>query len=196
MRSQSLSTPLTNTPVYYDDQVSSKMALLGKRGFYDPGYIYGFDSDNNIQNQNIPQNSYEYKNDQIDRTRMDEKFQKDEMKNQMRNDIYQNENNIMQRNIKDVNDFYDKKKNYHVQNINEEENDEFKKEYYNYLNNKNNMIKENESNYKMNNNDIALPKTREQIQHEVFIENFRRQQLAKQMMKEEEMKYKQNLFRK
>ena len=47
MRSESLSTPLTNTPIYYDDQVSSKMALLGKRGFYDPGYIYGFSAERN-----------------------------------------------------------------------------------------------------------------------------------------------------
>ena len=43
MRSESLSTPLKNTPAFYDDQVTSKMSLLGKRGFYDPGYIYGFE---------------------------------------------------------------------------------------------------------------------------------------------------------
>ena len=54
MRSESLSTPLKNTPAFYDDQVTSKMTLLGKRGFYDPGYIYGFpnnDSNQNINNQ-------------------------------------------------------------------------------------------------------------------------------------------------
>ena len=44
MRSESLSTPLKNTPAFYDDQVTSKMSLLGKRGFYDPGYIYGFNN--------------------------------------------------------------------------------------------------------------------------------------------------------
>ena len=32
MRSESLSTPLKNTPAFYDDQVTSKMTLLGKRG--------------------------------------------------------------------------------------------------------------------------------------------------------------------
>ena len=41
MRSESFITPLKNTPLYYDDQVSSKMALLGKRGYYDPDLIYG-----------------------------------------------------------------------------------------------------------------------------------------------------------
>jgi hypothetical protein len=42
MRSESLSTPLKNTPPFYDDQVTAKMSLLGKRGYYDPGYIYAF----------------------------------------------------------------------------------------------------------------------------------------------------------
>ena len=50
MRSESLSTPLKNTPAFYDDQVTAKMSLLGKRGFYDPGYIYGF---NNSENNDI-----------------------------------------------------------------------------------------------------------------------------------------------
>ena len=54
MRSESLSTPLKNTPAFYDDEVSSKMSLLGKRGYYDPGYIYGFmnKNDNKEINQN------------------------------------------------------------------------------------------------------------------------------------------------
>jgi hypothetical protein len=50
MRSESLSTPLKNTPPFYDDQVSSKMSLLGKRGYYDPGYIYGFPYSNQSEN--------------------------------------------------------------------------------------------------------------------------------------------------
>ena len=61
MRSESLSTPLKNTPAFYDDQVTSKMSLLGKRGFYDPGYIYGFQ--NSEQNPNL--NEYQgNKNDE------------------------------------------------------------------------------------------------------------------------------------
>ena len=61
MRSESLSTPLKNTPAFYDDQVTSKMSLLGKRGFYDPGYIYGFQ--NSERNPNL--NEYEgNKNDE------------------------------------------------------------------------------------------------------------------------------------
>ena len=61
MRSESLSTPLKNTPSFYDDEVSSKMSLLGKRGFYDPGYIYGFTNPNNSKeiNQN-EQNNFNY----------------------------------------------------------------------------------------------------------------------------------------
>ena len=64
MRSESLSTPLKNTPAFYDDQVTSKMSLLGKRGFYDPGYIYGFQNSeqkelNNNQGNN---NEEEYTN--------------------------------------------------------------------------------------------------------------------------------------
>ena len=55
MRSESLSTPLKNTPAFYDDQVTSKMSLLGKRGFYDPGYIYGFQNSDQISNLNYYQ---------------------------------------------------------------------------------------------------------------------------------------------
>ena len=51
MRSESLSTPLKNTPAFYDDQVNTKMSLLGKRGYYDPAYIYGFSNqDQDIEN--------------------------------------------------------------------------------------------------------------------------------------------------
>ena len=60
MRSESISTPLKNTPPFYDDVISSKMSLLGKRGFYDPGYIYGFPEENpnfiNKQNSDYNQN--------------------------------------------------------------------------------------------------------------------------------------------
>ena len=63
MRSESLSTPLKNTPPFYDDQVTAKMSLLGKRGYYDPGYIYGFsdenDNSNRGQNQDIMQSENE-----------------------------------------------------------------------------------------------------------------------------------------
>lgn len=65
MRSESLSTPLKNTPAFYDDQVTSKMTLLGKRGFYDPGYIYGFPNSDPNQDMNNPQgnrNEEEYTN--------------------------------------------------------------------------------------------------------------------------------------
>ena len=58
MRSESLSTPLKNTPPFYDDQVSSKMSLLGKRGYYDPGYIYGFPNSNQSENSQYEQDKF------------------------------------------------------------------------------------------------------------------------------------------
>jgi hypothetical protein len=198
MRSESLSTPLTNTPVYYDDQVSAKMALLGKRGFYDPGYIYGFENDYQKNPQN---NSYE-----INQKQLNEKIKGDGMNIQLNNNFHENKfnnrNEIEEQNNKDNYYNYIKQNNYNPQNNNAfddnriQENDEFKKEYYNYINNENKIVNDNESNYALNNSELKLPKTREQIQHEVFIENFKNQQLAKQMIREEEMKYKQNLFRK
>ena len=198
MRSESLSTPLTNTPVYYDDQVSAKMALLGKRGFYDPGYIYGFENDSQKNPQN---NSYE-----INQKQLNEKIKGDGMNIQLNNNFHENKfnnrNEIEEQNNKDNYYNYIKQNNYNPQNNNAfddnriRENDEFKKEYYNYINNENKIVNDNESNYALNNSELKLPKTREQIQHEVFIENFKNQQLAKQMIREEEMKYKQNLFRK
>ena len=57
MRSESLSTPLKNTPAFYDDQVTSKMSLLGKRGYYDPGYIYGFPYSNQSENGQYEQDN-------------------------------------------------------------------------------------------------------------------------------------------
>ena len=182
MRSESLSTPLTNTPVFYDDQVSSKMALLGKRGFYDPGYIYGFNNNlnlnksNNINNQ--PEN-YANQRDQIIRKDIDERE-------------YNNLNNKYNEDIMNKNDYMKNKGNLNYnRNKNEEE---FQNEYYNYMNK---MKEMNEQDYNINKNDnnINLPKTKEQIQHEIFLENYKKQKLAQEMLREEEMKYKQNLFK-
>ena len=182
MRSESLSTPLTNTPVFYDDQVSSKMALLGKRGFYDPGYIYGFNNNlnlnksNNINNQ--PEN-YANQRDQIIRKDIDERE-------------YNNLNNKYNEDIVNKNDYMKNKGNLNYnRNQNEEE---FQNEYYNYMNK---MKEMNEQDYNINKNDnnINLPKTKEQIQHEIFLENYKKQKLTQEMLREEEMKYKQNLFK-
>ena len=61
----------------------------------------------------------------------------------------------------------------------------------------NKMKEMNEQDYNINKNDnnINLPKTKEQIQHEIFLENYKKQKLAQEMLREEEMKYKQNLFK-
>ena len=231
MRSESLSTPLTNTPVFYDDQVSSKMALLGKRGFYDPGYIYGFDNpksnknnDDNYRNNKSPQKYSQYNINEREREReqyLNNQNQRDNLsqeqyelemrrlqelqKNKLKYEQNMNNNN---RNDNDY-DNYDNKDEYkrryyqnemRPQNYPEPPNNnykneaEFQREYKDYINRDNQ--EQNRENNSESNNDLNLPKTREQIQHDVYIENFKRQQLAKQMMMEEEMKYKQQYLTK
>jgi hypothetical protein len=65
MRSESLSTPLKNTPPFYDDQVTAKMSLLGKRGYYDPGYIYGFSDENDNANRGQNQDIMQYEKERF-----------------------------------------------------------------------------------------------------------------------------------
>ena len=96
MRSESLSTPLKNTPAFYDDQVTSKMSLLGKRGFYDPGYIYGFQ--NSEQNPNL--NEYQgNKNDEYTNPVTREQYDqlilpKEHYREQLLHNYEMNSNNI------------------------------------------------------------------------------------------------------
>ena len=115
MRSESLSTPLKNTPPFYDDQVSSKMSLLGKRGYYDPGYIYGFPNSNQSENSQYEQDKFNNMNpnegyldpnqvltrEQYDQVVLPKEHYKEQMlnnyelnNNQKNNNYkYQNENN-------------------------------------------------------------------------------------------------------
>ena len=265
MRSESLSTPLTNTPVFYDDQVSSKMALLGKRGFYDPGYIYGFDNqkiekreirDINQNSQSPPKyppynindrEREQYLNNQNNRSppkyppyninegerelNLNNQNQKDNIsqeqyememrrlneleRNKINNEQFDKRNNninlrdrdlelMKERSQYDNRDFPNenemRQRNYLEQNIKNNDyspNEDFQREYKEYLNKDYNMgLREpNNINVRENNNDLNLPKTREQIQHDVYIENFKRQQLAKQMMMEDEMKYKEKYYK-
>ena len=74
MRSESLTTPLKNTPPFYDDQVTAKMSLLGKRGYYDPGYIYGFSEDNNNANRGQNQNNIQYEKERFNPRNKEESF--------------------------------------------------------------------------------------------------------------------------
>ena len=113
MRSESLSTPLKNTPAFYDDQVTSKMSLLGKRGFYDPGYIYGFQ--NSEQNPNL--NEYEgNKNDEytnpITREQYDQLIlPKEHYREQLLQNYEMNSNNINTNNKKVGNKIYNDSNN-------------------------------------------------------------------------------------
>jgi hypothetical protein len=225
MRSESLSTPLTNTPVFYDDQVSSKMALLGKRGYYDPGYIYGFD------NQNEKRDNYNY-NNIPNKNNSPQKYENNDI-NERRNYINQNpKENLYQ--INQENDLemqrrqpplqreqynYDKPNNAYVKendinigpkqydinsnqnesvnqkNNNNRNNEEFRREYNEYIK-KQSLYQEqnNQLNNKMD--DVNPGKTREQIQYDTFIENYKRQQYVKQRMMDDEMKYRQDLYKK
>ena len=115
MRSESLSTPLKNTPPFYDDEVTSKMSLLGKRGYYDPGYIYGFSNlnqekeNNQYEQANFKRNNEEYSNpiftkEQYEQIVLPKEHYKEQMiknnihDNEFQNDIYKanknNSNNI------------------------------------------------------------------------------------------------------
>ena len=234
MRSESLSTPLTNTPVFYDDQVSSKMALLGKRGFYDPGYIYGFDEKKNEkpENRNINSNNQsppkypppynlnereQYMNNPNKRDNLNKKElyelemrrQNELQRNRMNDEDFNNRNNNLRErdyDMRNENNQYGnreyandmRQRNFHEplekNNNNYRTDEEFQREYNNYINK--GYSQQTRDNFPENNNDLNLPKTREQIQHDVYIENFKKQQLAKQMMMEDEMKYKENYFKK
>ena len=113
MRSESLSTPLKNTPAFYDDQVTSKMSLLGKRGFYDPGYIYGFQ--NSEQNPNL--NEYEgNKNDEYTNPVTREQYDqlilpKEHYREQLLQNYEMNSNNINTNNKKVGNKIYNDSNN-------------------------------------------------------------------------------------
>ena len=225
MRSESLSTPLTNTPVYYDDQVSSKMALLGKRGYYDPGYIYGFDQQNKEKINNNSQSPKKYPpydlkerekynnninpNEKISQEEyeMEMRRQNEIQRNQINNEQYNNNLREKEYGIRNELNQYEnrdypndiRQKNYPEQTVpnNNFRNDEqFQKDYNEYLNRELNQEQRELNNNRENNSrELNLPKTREQIQHDVYIENFKRQQLAKQMMMEDEMKYKKNIYK-
>ena len=204
MRSESLSTPLTNTPVFYDDQVTAKMALLGKRGFYDPGYIYGFDNQETNQNANQNSNSintqmqnnynedprqlnYQKRVNDPNEFKMEHQNQeqdifdyRNEMRPNERNNNYQQELNRNEINMGEKQNFHE----YSMQNNNySKENDMRQYEQYNRENK--NEKEDNKYNNKGFNLELNLPKTREQIQHDVYVENFKRQQLLKQMQQEE-----------
>ena len=129
MRSESLSTPLKNTPPFYDDQVSSKMSLLGKRGYYDPGYIYGFPNSNQSENGQYEQDNYNNMNpneayldpnqvltrEQYDQVVLPKERYKEQMlnnyelnNNQKNNNYkYQNENNFINNDRIDRNKYDD-----------------------------------------------------------------------------------------
>ena len=243
MRSESLSTPLKNTPVFYDDQVSSKMSLLGKRGYYDPGYIYGFDNQNNekkeyMSNMNNINNNINYYNKSPQRNtpyNLNERNQYIPMEQNSRNNFAQdqyelemkrrqefqrrdnyndynnnnkNNNNIrnehenfertnQQNNeIKQLNNIEQNFKNINNNNTNNNyiRDKKFQEEYNDYLNRKNqetklqnNNKKEKDKNYNIEGYDGL----REQIQYDVFYDNYKNKQKVKQMMIDDEMKYRQ-----
>lgn len=204
MRSESLSTPLTNTPVFYeDDQVSAKMKLLGKRTYYDPEYIYGQERNKQIPeprqnpnlnqspNRNIP-NDYNEPQRQLDYQQRinqpperQEQYQIEQQNNyELPNQYYRN--NEQQRDYNNDRD----RMNYHEYTM---KNNDYPKENINSMSqydeyNKNDKyggVEDNKYGMRGYDGGLTLPKTREQIQHDVYLENFKRQQLLKQMQQEE-----------
>ena len=106
MRSESLSTPLKNTPAFYDDQVTSKMSLLGKRGFYDPGYIYGFQNSEEINNNQRNNNEEEYTNpitrEQYDQLILPKEHYREQLLHNY--EMNNNNNNVGYKNDNDINE--------------------------------------------------------------------------------------------
>ena len=243
MRSESLSTPLKNTPVFYDDQVSSKMSLLGKRGYYDPGYIYGFDNQNNEKkeymsnmnninnninyynkspqrntpynlnerNQNIPKEQNSRNNFAQDQYELEMKrrqeFQRRDNYNDYNNNNKNNNNirnehenfertNQQNNEIKQLNNIEQNFKNINNNNTNNNyiRDKKFQEEYNDYLNRKNQEtnLQNNNKNGKDNNYNVeGYDGLREQIQYDVFYDNYKNKQKVKQMMIDDEMKYRQ-----
>lgn len=245
MRAETLGTPLGNTPAFYDDQVNAKMSLLGKRGYYDPGYIYGFQNPppekinrppagkltfpgdykinmtNNNQlseeeiyreyqrrlNQNKEQEmmsdikereKMERRNEEIERMKQLEGLRREEelMLNKQRERENYNHNLNNDNNNKDINEQYltnhQMSQNYHhIQSGSEEKNSNFpnsiSRDYYENEYEPDPYQSQFKSDYSYNrqNGELNLPKTREQIQHDVYNENFKRKQLAQQMLNED-----------
>ena len=108
MRSESLSTPLKNTPAFYDDQVTSKMSLLGKRGFYDPGYIQGFQNSEEINNNQRNNNEEEYTNpitrEQYDQLILPKEHYREQLLHNYEMNNINNNNNIGYKNDNDINE--------------------------------------------------------------------------------------------
>ena len=136
MRSESLSTPLKNTPPFYDDQISSKMSLLGKRGFYDPGYIYGFSESNENPNggQNQGNNQYEqnpynkrvnedYSNPNLVREQYEQMIARNKNLAQKNDEMNYNPNNNQQnymneRDVRGINNYHHMENNRNINNNN------------------------------------------------------------------------------
>ena len=178
MRSESLSSPLKNTPPFYDDQVSSKMSLLGKRGFYDPGYIYGFyDQNENTNEGRNPENMQKIQNEEdirlnqgsqgenLDPIYTKEQYEQMVLPKEQNQEQFLNEYEMYNNpNIPNNNNNYNKYLN--ERNINIQNN-----ELNNNLNNNlNKMNNENNNYYDMNNrnqyNDEMLYKERQKMLQE------------------------------
>ena len=154
MRSESLTTPLKNTPPFYDDQVTSKMSLLGKRGYYDPGYIYGFS--NSSQNQENYHNSpnknkidEDYSNPILTREQYDQIIlPKEHYKEQQNMKDYEANNNNLNNNYHKYNN---NERNINNNRINDNYNNNRINDNLDYNINKNNNninINRNNNNYK------------------------------------------------
>ena len=164
MRSESLSTPLKNTPAFYDDQVTSKMSLLGKRGFYDPGYIYGFPNSEPNQDMNNQINKNEEYTNPITREQYNQLIlPKEHYREQLlqNNEINNNNKNYNYSNNIDEEKYYKEKERERLEMLKERQTpqklDDFQLDRINKNQNQINFENSNNKNIIINNKDEYHP---------------------------------------
>jgi hypothetical protein len=203
MRSESLSTPLKNTPAFYDDQVTSKMSLLGKRGFYDPGYIYGFQNSEEINNNQRNNNEEEYTNpitrEQYDQLILPKEHYREQLLHnyEMNNNNNNINNNIGYKNDNDINEeeIYRERERERLEMMKERQTPQKLDNFQlNRINNSNNQINyENPNNININNNKNIINNNQEEEYHPNYPPYFQKEKEDMELY--ERMKYENSMVR-
>lgn len=205
MRSESLHSPFKSAPTYYDDQVYSKMALLGKKGFIDPESIYtdyrfaknpypNYNGVNNYQdnipneynNANIPQsqinnNEYQEPMPQPD-TPNEPKILTNYPQSQLPRQTPYNIQTVNYDRFQDPNYAINYEPNYDI--INSPNVDiNYNPNYYRSINNRSSQPKPAPEPKKEYN--FVHPATKQEIQQKVFTDNYRRYLLSQKLANED-----------
>ena len=204
MRSESLRTPLKNTPAFYDDQVTSKMSLLGKRGFYDPGYIYGFQNSEEINNNQRNNNEEEYTNpitrEQYDQLILPKEHYREQLlhnyeMNNINNNIgYKNDNDINEEEIYRERERERERLEMMKERQTPQKLDNFQLNRINNSNNNNQINYENPNNININNNkNIINNNNQEEEYHPNYPPYFQKEKEDMELY--ERMKYENSMVR-